>query len=99
MSNRKEPGFVLADLVLTLGIGAVLLSSVWPGRSSARIPSNEIASNERAAIADLRSIASAQAQLASSGAIDTDDDGVGEYGYFGELAGTAPLRFYGNRLS
>ena len=94
MSSRKERGVVLADLVLTLGIGAVLLSSVWPQRSHASRGSNDIGSNERSAITDLRSIASVQAQLASSGAIDTDDDGVGEYGYFGELAGTAWLRVY-----
>ncbi len=93
-SNRKEPGFVLADLVLSLGIGAVLLSTVWPGQSTARIASDKIASNEGAASAALRSIVHAQAKLVSSGAIDTDDDGVGEYGYFGELAGTALLRIY-----
>jgi len=93
MQNKNECGFVLADLVLTLGIGAVLLSSVWPGRSD-RSASSDIASNERAAIADLRSIATAQAKLAASRAIDTDDDGVGEYGYFGELMGTAPLRIH-----
>ena len=94
MSNKNDPGFVLGDLVLPMGIGAVLLSSAWPGQSSASIAADDIASNESAAIAALRSIASAQAQLACSGAIDTDDDGVGEYGYFGELAGTALLRFY-----
>jgi hypothetical protein len=99
MSNRKEPGFVLADFALTLGLGVVLLpigwlvqsspSSVSPGQSSPRIASNELA-----AVAALRSIASAQARLASSGAIDTGDDGVGEYGYLGELKGTARLRVY-----
>ncbi|MEO0762096.1 MAG: hypothetical protein AAFZ09_09840, partial [Pseudomonadota bacterium] len=45
-----------------------------------------------AAISTLRSISSAQAQLQSSGAIDTDLDGGGEYGYFAELAGTVVLR-------
>jgi len=89
MANRKEPGFVLTDLALMLAIGAVLLPSVWPDRSSARI-----AANEKAAIADLRLIATVQAKLASSGAIDTDDDGVGEYGFLGELMGTALLRIY-----
>lgn len=94
MSNGKETGFVLADLVLTLGIGAALLSIMWPQQSSAPSASNEIASNELAAVAALRSIAFAQAHLASSGAIDTDDDDGGEYGYFGELKGTALLRVY-----
>ena len=94
MSNAKECGFVLADLVLTLGIGAVLPSTVWPQRSNAPTAASEVTANELAAVAALRTIASAQAQLASSGAIDTDDDGVGEYGYFGELQGTALLRVY-----
>ena len=95
MSSKKQPGFALTELMLTLGIGAVLLTIVSPGQSGGPQQSGAlIASNERAAIAALRSIASAQAQLASSGAIDTDDDGVGEYGYLGELAGTAFLRVY-----
>ena len=56
--------------------------------------SARISANENAAIATLRSIASAKSQLESSCAIDTDADGGGEYGYFGELAGTAFLRIY-----
>src|SRR5262249_55054994 len=50
------------------------------------------AADEAAAIATLRSISSAQAQLQYSGAIDTDGDGSGEYGYFGELCGAVPCR-------
>src|SRR5262245_50893945 len=89
MSCKKQSGFALAELTLPLGIGAVLLTILSPQQSG-----NLIASNERAAIAALREIASAQAQLAASGANDTDANGVGEYGFFGELAGTAPLRVY-----
>ena len=48
--------------------------------------------NENQAIATLRAIAAGQQQLRASGAIDTDDDGGGEYGYFGELAGAVPMR-------
>lgn len=51
-----------------------------------------IRANESAAIATLRSIASAQAQLQSSAAIDVDGDGGGEYGFLGEMAGAAILR-------
>jgi hypothetical protein len=51
-----------------------------------------LSANESAAISTLRSLSSAQAQLQSSGAIDTDADGGGEYGYFGELSGVDPLR-------
>ena len=51
-----------------------------------------MAANEFAVIATLRSLSSAQAQIQSSAAIDTDADGGGEYGYFAELAGTFPMR-------
>lgn len=48
--------------------------------------------NESAAIATLKNIASAQAQLQASGAIDANDNGAGEYGFFAELAGGSRLR-------
>jgi hypothetical protein len=48
--------------------------------------------NEAGAIATLRVLLSAEAQLQASGAIDTDGDGTGEYGFIGEMAGTLPLR-------
>src|SRR6185295_14648888 len=54
--------------------------------------SARLSANESAAISTLRSVSSAQAQLQSSAAIDTDADGAGEYGYFAELSGTRPLR-------
>jgi len=89
MSSKQLRGFTLIELVLAVTFGAIILSILSPELSRANV-----ASNERAAIAALRSIASAQAQLASSAAIDTDGDGVGDYGYFGELAGSAPLRIW-----
>jgi len=94
MSSWNRTGFVLSDLALILGRGAVLLAAPWQGQSGAPGVTDGIAANEREAIAALRSIAAAQAQLASSGAIDTDGDGIGDYGYFGELMGTARLRAY-----
>ena len=48
--------------------------------------------NEQAAMATLRNIASAQAQCQAAGVIDADGDGVGEFGFFAELAGAAPVR-------
>jgi hypothetical protein len=48
--------------------------------------------NEAAAIAALKNISSAQAQAQASGVIDTDSDGVGEYGYFRELSGVVCVR-------
>jgi hypothetical protein len=48
--------------------------------------------NETAAIATLRNIAAAQEQFLTSGAVDVDADGAGEFGGFRELSGGTELR-------
>jgi hypothetical protein len=57
-----------------------------------RLVALRYAANESAAVATLRNIRSAQSQCQASGAIDADQDGVGEFGYFAELTGKLPLR-------
>jgi hypothetical protein len=54
--------------------------------------SARLSANEAAAITTMRSIESAQAQLQSSGAVDVDRDGAGEYGTLAELCGACKLR-------
>jgi len=71
---------------------AVLALLGTAGIAVPRWQSNTINSNESAAIAMLKNISSAQAQMQASGVIDTDRNGAGEYGFFAELSGAKVVR-------
>lgn len=71
-------------------MAAVLGSLAWWGLP--RLISKKISRNESKAIAFMKNLTSAQAQIQASGAIDVDRNGIGEYGFLGELAATIPIR-------
>lgn len=53
--------------------------------------SHGVSSNETSAIGILRTLFHAQKQFKELGLKDRDQDGIGEYGYFVELAGVMPV--------
>jgi len=87
MKNITKKGFTLLEVMIVLGILAVIMGIAIPRLLEARLRANEAA-----AIATMRMLSTAQEQIQTSAAIDTDADGIGEYAFFGELAGTVPLR-------
>lgn len=86
-SRQQESGFTLVELIIVVLIIAVIASMAVP-----KLLRSRLSANETAAISTLRLLSTVQGQIRSQAAIDTDSDGTGEYGYLGELAGTAPLR-------
>ena len=66
-------------------------NSPWTCSRNLRSPSPPGSAEERA-VQNLRKIAVAERKFRSRLAVDLDQDQVGEYAYFAELAGTSPLR-------
>lgn len=75
--------------MITVAIIATVAAIALPKLTSARV-----SANENAAITTLQTLTAAQAQFTAGSMVDSNADGGGEFGFFGELAGTSPLRIY-----
>ncbi len=75
----------LSSTSLVTGV-AITAAIAIPGLLRARI-----SSNETSAIGTLRTLSTSQNQFQNANMKDRDIDGVGEYGFFTELAGTLPV--------
>ena len=80
--NRGR-GFTLIELMIVIAIIAIIALIAIPNLLSSRLVANETST-----IGSLRSLASAQAEFQARQIVDQDSDGLGEYGFLQELAGS-----------
>lgn len=90
MTNETSPPLRRRRIV----VGATIAATGFAALAFALpvIERSDPNTNESFAIAALKNISSAQAQMQASGLIDCNANDQGEYGFLGELAGAVPVR-------
>jgi len=85
--NKIQEGFTLIELMIVIAIIAIIAAIAIPS-----LLRSQMSANETAAVGTLRTLIASQAQFKGAVVVDQDNDGTGEYGFFQELAGSAPPR-------
>jgi prepilin-type N-terminal cleavage/methylation domain-containing protein len=85
--TRRDSGFTLIEVLIVTAVIGVIAGIAVPNLLTSRT-----VANERAVIATLRTISTAQAQCWSQRVVDVDGDGCGEAMSLAEMAGSIGLR-------
>jgi prepilin-type N-terminal cleavage/methylation domain-containing protein len=85
--SHTQSGFTLVEMMISIGIIAILASITVPN-----LLSHRAVTNESAVVATLRAISQAEYQFRSQGLVDINQDAGPEFGTLREMTGQDPLR-------
>jgi len=83
----RNRGFTLIELMIVVAMIAIIAAIALPNLIAVRITSDE-----SAAVSTLKTLFTAESVAKTTGVIDQDVDGIGEYAWFAEMGSSTNLR-------